>query len=262
MFSGLDVIVFDAPAKNDVVIHPIADLHYGAAEFNEARWARFVESVADKPNHYFVIVGDLINNATRCSVSDIYRETCSPSTQKRWIAEQLKPIKDKILCGVGGNHERRSLKDVDDSPMYDVFAKLDIEDRFREDVAFVIFRIGSDNSVNGKYRPTYTMCVTHGAGNGMYIGSSANRAERFGMAIDNLDILVTGHTHKPLTYPAAKLKIDTQNKQILQTQFTVVTATSWLDYGGYPVQKMLTPTAHRPNEIWLSSVGKEVRVLQ
>lgn len=262
MLNDLDLIVYDAPAGQDVVIHPIGDLHYGAAEFDETKWRRFVDSIMNLPNHYIVICGDMMNNATRSSISDIYRETCSPSVQKRWVAEQLKPLKERILCGCGGNHERRSLKDVDDDPLYDVFAKLDIEEKYRENAAFLLFRIGADQKLNGKNRPSYTMCVTHGAGNGMYIGSSANRAERFGMAIDNLDILVTGHTHKPLTYPAAKLKIDLYNKQILQTQFTVVTATSWLNYGGYPIQKMLSPTAHKPSEIWLSAVGKEVRVLQ
>ena len=96
----------------------------------------------------------------------------------------------------------------------------------------------------------------------MYVGSSANRSERFGMAIDGLDVLITGHTHKPITFPSAKIVFDTSNKAVSIKQFTVVTATSWLTYGGYPLQKMLSPTAFAPNEIHLSANGKKVRVVQ
>lgn len=256
-------IIWDLPAKQDITIYPIADLHYGAKEFMGKEWKEFVDRIQQEKNSYIVIVGDMINNALKSSVSNIYEETCRPSEQKRWIADQLKPIKEKIICGVGGNHERRSLREADDNPLYDIFSKLDIEDRFRENMAFSIVRIGaSDRSVNGALRPTYTICATHGNGGGMYIGSSANKTERFGMAIDGIDIFITGHTHKPLTFPASKLVVDAKNKKVSLKQFKVVVATSWMTYGGYPAEKMMPPVAHELAEIKLSSIGKSVRVLQ
>lgn len=261
MLDDLHPILTQVKAESDVVIHPIGDLHYGSPQFNLKMWEKTLAELS-KPDHYCVLVGDMINNATKNSISNVYEETCSPSVQKRWLAEQLKPYKDKILCGTGGNHERRSVKDVDDNPLYDVFSKLDIEERYRENAAFLILRVNYDRRQDGKDRPTYVICVSHGAGNGMYIGSSANRVERFGMALDGVDLVITGHTHKPLTFPAAKLFVDSKNKKVLIRQFQVVTCSSYLDYGGYPIQKLLTPTAIKPNEIHLSIKGKEIKVIQ
>lgn len=264
MLDDLKPIVVDFPYGQDVVIYPISDLHYGSPQFAKKMWSDFTEKVMSEPNSYIVIAGDMLNNALKSSVSNIYEETCRPSEQKRWLAEQLKPLAGKILCGVSGNHERRSEKDSDDNPLCDVFSKIDIEDSYRPNAAFLILRFGHDmiDKRKAKWRPTYTMCVTHGAGGGMLIGSAANKSERFAMAVDNLDVLVSGHTHKPITFPAAKLSIDMQNKQVITKEFTVVTATSWLEYGGYPLQKMMTPVARRLSEIQLSATGKQVRVLQ
>ena len=263
MIDDLIPIVKDCEAQKDITIYPICDLHYGSRQFMGKKWDAFVSRICSENNSYIVVAGDLMNNALKSSVSNVYEETCRPAEQKRWLAEQLEPIKGKILCGCGGNHERRSTKDADDDPLYDVFCKLDVEERYRENAAFLILRIGGgDNSKTSKTRPTYTFCVTHGSGGGMYIGSSGNKLERYGSIIDGLDCLVTGHTHKPLTFPVGKLRIDPQNKKVSQTQFTVVQATSWLEYGGYPIQKMLTPTAHCLAEIRLSAVGKQIRVLQ
>ena len=81
------------------------------------------------------------------------------------------------------------------------------------------------------------------------------------MAVDNLDILVTGHTHKHMTMQGKKLFIDRQNNKVTVKPFVCVTATSWLDYGGYALRKMLPPTGHAEQEILLRANKKEVRVI-
>ncbi len=256
MLNDLIPIVLDAPSGEDIILKPIGDLHVGAPQFNEALWKEFKKSIGEKEK--IIIVGDMIDNTTRGSVGNVYESRMSPSAQKEWLTKELEPFAENILCGVGGNHERRSKREVDDDPLYDVFCRLKIEERYRPSAAFVLLRIGgAEQEKPGKLRPTYTICVTHGAGGGMYIGSSANKSERFGMAIDNLDLLVTGHTHKPVTFPSAKLKIVPQNKKIIRQQFTAVTCTSWMDYGGYALEKMLTPTTFTLQEIILSGAGKK-----
>lgn len=260
MLNDLTPVVINLPAKKDIVIHPISDVHYGSPQFNEKAFTDYLAKYGKEDNNFFVIIGDCINNALKSSVSNIYEERYSPREQKEWLTGILTPIKDKILFGTGGNHERRSVKEVDSDPLYDVFSKLNIEDKYRPNAVFAIIRFGHENrNTNGKKaRNTYGICATHGAGNGMYIGSSANKSERFGMAIDGIDCLMVGHTHKPLSFPSRKLKIDYRNKQVIYEQFKVVVATSWLDYGGYPIQKMMTPTAFCPTRIILSSTGEKV----
>ena len=122
MKSGFDVIVRHFPKNEDINIYLIADLHVGALEFLEKEWHDFRENVLAE-GAYLIIAGDMMNNTTRSSVSNIFDETMRPREQKRWLANELEPFRDRILCATDGNHERRSERDVDDNPLYDVMAK-------------------------------------------------------------------------------------------------------------------------------------------
>lgn len=164
------------------------------------------------------------------------KKQCDQESKKRLMAEMLEPIKERILCAVCGNHERRSTKDADDEPTYDIMCKLDIEDKYRENMAFLKLQFG-DTKGNGASNPTYVLAITHGAGGGMLTGGSVNRNERFGYVIDGLDCLIVGHTHKPFITQPSKIKIDTHNNKVSLKPFKVVSSTSWLGYGGYAVQK-------------------------
>ena len=237
------------------------DLHVGSAQFNIKAWEDFLSRVEKEPNSYIIIGGDMMDNGLKNSVTNCYEATMRPSEQKKYVAKTLEPIRNKILCGVSGNHEYRSAKDADDNPLYDVFCKLDIENRFRENAVFLFLRFGSDDrNLHGYERPVYSVMVTHGAGGGGYIGSGANKQERFGMAFDGIDILVTGHTHKPMTFPVQKVCVDTRNGKVAFRQFRCVTATSWLDYGGYPLRGMMLPSAQCLSEIHLAGKRKEIKV--
>lgn len=255
-----DLLSYDFPKCNELRIYPISDVHLGASEHMFKEWADFCDRIVNEPNSYVFLAGDLINNATKSSVSNVFDEIMRPKEQKRRIAEMLFPIKDKILCAVSGNHERRSGKDADDDPCYDIFCKLDLEHLYREDIAFVRIHVGGKTSCGGT-NPTYIFVVTHGAGGGMLTGGAVNRGERFGYVLDGADALVVGHTHKPFVTQPSKIKIDPQNNCVSIRPFKVVSTTSWLDYGGYAAQKMMNPTSHAPQVILLSGNSKEIKVL-
>lgn len=259
MHSDFEIIQHHFKEKKDIKIYPISDVHLGAAEHLETFWNDFVGKVQEDENAYVILGGDLINNSTRNSVANVFAETMRPREQKRLMAEMLSPIKDKILCAVTGNHERRSGKDADDDPTYDIMCKLDIEDVYRENVAFLKLQFG-DVYGDGKKNPTYTFVVTHGAGGGMLTGGSVNRNERFGYVIDGMDCLVVGHTHKPWVTQPSKIKIDAHNNKVSIKPFKVVSSTSWLDYGGYAAQKMLIPSSHAPQIITVCGNHKEIKV--
>lgn len=259
MRSDMELIVHQFPARPNLRIYPISDVHFGAAEHMAAEWEHFCENVLKDDNGYLILGGDLMNNATRSSVSNVFEETMRPRSQKRHIVEMLKPLRSRILCMVSGNHERRSLKDADNDPSYDIACKLDIEHLYRENAAFVKIQMGRQDA-DGKKNPTYVLTVTHGAGGGMLTGGAVNRNERFGYAIDGCDILVVGHTHKPFVTQPSKIKIDTHNNLVTVKPFKVVSSTSWLQWGGYAAQKMLAPTSHAPQVITLYGNKKEIKV--
>lgn len=266
MLNDFELIKHEIKSKDSIRIYPIFDVHLGAAEHMEREWSQFCIDILEDPNAYVILGGDLVNNATKTSVSNVYEEQMRPREQKKVMVEMLTPIRDRILCAVTGNHERRSMRDVDSDITYDIMTKLDLEHLYRTNVAFMKIQLGSRTSSTGKKtnvkdRPTYVFCVTHGAGNGMLTGGNVNRAERFGYVMDGVDILVTGHTHKPWITQPSKIFVDTRNNKVTTKPFKVVSSTSWLNYGGYAAQKMLNPVSHTKQIIVLSNRNKDIKVI-
>ena len=251
---------------HDITIIPIADVHLGSPECMEQEFLQFVQKVKDTPNVYVTLGGDLIENGTRSSIGDsVFRQKMSPSAQKKEMVKILEPIRDRILCFVPCNHEKRSGKDADDDPVYDIAAKMDLETLYRPNIAFAKIQMGrpqcSTGTVrNGKDRPTYMIVVTHGAGGGIFTGAAVNRNERFGYVIDGMDALIVGHTHKAWTTQPGKIKIDVHNNVVSVRPFRVVNSTSWLQYGGYAASKMLLPSTHCLQSLTLSGKKKEITI--
>ena len=258
MLNDFEIIQHHFPDRKDIKIYPISDVHLGAAEHLTREWELFCQRVKNETNSYLVLGGDLLNNCTRSSISNIFEETMRPREAKKIMVSMLEPLRDKILCAVSGNHERRN-RDVDNDITYDIMCKLDLEWLYRENIAFVKIQIGKLNG-DGARNPTYTLVVTHGSGGGILTGGAVNRNERFGYVLDGADALIVGHTHKPFVTQPAKLKIDPYHNKVSIQPFKVVSMTSWMTYGGYAAQKMLLPTSHAPQIITLRGNRKEIRV--
>lgn len=251
-----DFILIQHKFSDGITIYPIGDVHLGAIEHCETAWNNFCDMIQKDKRKKIIIVGDLLNNATRSSVSNIFEETLRPREQKKRMMEYLSPLRKSILCAVSGNHERRSGKDADNDPMYDIMVKLDLEDYYRQNAAFM--KISCGDYPHGGSKSVYTFLVTHGAGGGIYTGATVNRNERFGNVVEGLDCLIVGHTHKGTVSKPSKIVIDAQNNMVTMKHYTVVSSVSWLNYGGYAMQKMLLPSeVAKPQQIILESKARK-----
>lgn len=260
MLSEYEFITHKFPDRQDIRIYVIVDVHLGAKEHLEREWNQFCDNILKDENARIILAGDLINNGLKSSVSNVYEETMRPREQKRVMTEMLRPLKDRILCATTGNHERRSGKDADDDPTYDIMCKLDLEHLYRENMAFVKLLFGDTCRGDGKRNPAYVLAVTHGAGGGFYTGSSVNKAENFAYIFDGIDALVVGHCHKPFeTYPE-KIKVDAHHNKIYPVPIKVICGTSWLAYGGYAMQKMLRPASHVKQVMTIRGKKKEISI--
>lgn len=229
-------------ARN-ITIFPLADVHLGAEESAMPAFSRLIAEIAADPNAYVVLAGDLIDNGLKNSVTNVYRATMRPSEQKREMADCLRPIKDKILCIVPGNHCRRSSKEADDDPVYDIACKLDIEDLYRENMAVMRLSLGDKGSHGHNREYFYNVCVMHGAGGGSLPGATVNKNEAYLGGMDNIDILIAAHSHKPYCLRGSKLIMDMINHRMIQRPTLSMCAGSWLGYGGYPVSAQMRPVA-------------------
>jgi len=239
-----DILWYSFGDIDTATIYPLADVHLGAEGADLPAFYKLIEKIKSEPNTYVTIQGDMIDNGTRNSVTNVFKATMPPSQQKREMAKALEPIREKILCMLPGNHCKRSGKDADDDPMYDIAAKLDLEDRYREDIAFIRIGLGAKRGHSGDGKPySYLLACMHGAGGGALPGAHVNRADRFMNSMDGVDVFIHGHTHRPYCLRGSKLVVDVQNKRVTRRPTLTMCAGSWLGYIGYPVTKQLNPTA-------------------
>ena len=267
MLNDLMPIVVDLPAK-DCTLYPLGDLHAGSKQFSDKAFRDWKKTVLEDETGRVVICGDLFENATKNSVGDVY-ESMSPSATLEYLYNEFKDgLDERIICMTSGNHEKRSKRETDTDLLYMLAIKLKCEHLYRPSACFCFLRVNyrKDGNIKtaGKHRPTYAMLVTHGAGGGQYIGSGLNKVERFGTVVDGLDLMITGHTHKPACLPAiGKLQMDFRNKQVIQKQFVSVVCSSFMDYnGGYALDKMLVPSGQAMQKIILSHYKKGITVVQ
>jgi hypothetical protein len=66
--------------------------------------------------------------------------------------------------------------------------------------------------------------------------------------LEGVDVLGVGDTHKGTISKRVKIVVDPSHNLITQKTVTVVSACSWLSYGGYAVRKMLLPSAAQDPE--------------
>lgn len=258
-----DFEVINWSFKDKITVYPVSDVHYGAINHNKDEWFKFCKQLEKEENSYIIINGDMINNNTRNSVASPYDDFCRPREQKKAMVEFLEPLKNRLLCIVSGNHEKRSLKDADDDPLYDIACKLDLEDIYRPNAAFIVLQMGEHK--HGKYktgnRCAYGIAVTHGAGGGIYTGATVNRNERWGNIIDGADCIIVGHTHKGTITRPQKIRFDLNKHVVQMTDYLVVSSVAWQNYGDYALQKMLLPAvSSRPQKLVFDNISKNIEV--
>jgi predicted phosphodiesterase len=226
-----DFVLIDAKFDENTTlnVYPIGDAHIGSKECNLDLLKQWVETVKNDPNGVVVIVGDMMNMGLRNSKSNVYEEKLSPLEQKELCYELLNPISDKIIGGVPGNHEYRAVKEVGTNPMYDVFCRMRIEDRYRENACFIKLTVGKQ----GKNPNTYGVVLTH--------GSSKNKDERWTYGVDGCDCFISGHTHDALHKPLGKIRMDLTHSKVKTVGYQHIVVIPFQAYGGYAIRGKYTP---------------------
>ena len=189
-------------------IHTFADLHIGDKFCNEGEIKERIKYVKETPNAYAILNGDIINNATKTSVSDCYAEMLTPTQQMTRFVELFEPIKDKILCITSGNHENRTYNKEGIDITRLCARELGIEDRYSKSGAVVFLRLGKQSPRFHNRRVCYTIYCTHGTGGGRKEGAKATRLADMASIID-ADIYIHSHTHLPMIMKEAYFRTDT-----------------------------------------------------
>lgn len=231
MLKDFDLIVnkfgTDVPYIN---VYPLGDLHIGSPDFNESAFRRWKNEVDNDPYAKVVLVGDMMDNGLKNSVTNTYEATMTPFQQKEWLKNELETIKDKIIGAVQGNHEYRDNILTGICPLYDVMAKLDLEHLYRPNMTFMKLNLGQRTKDR---QCSYNLVVAHGATKG--------RTKQFPYTIDGVDVMITGHFHTPESYFRSKIVIDSKNESVTMRDFMHISVPSFTSFGGYALRAMYIP---------------------
>ena len=239
-------------------LHIFADLHIGDKFCDLESIKSRVEAVRNNKNAYCILNGDIINNATKTSVSDSYAEELSPMEQIERFTEIFEPIKDRIIAITSGNHENRTYTKEGVDITYICAKQLGLADRYSKTGAIIFLRVGQGNKQMHNRQINYMIYCTHGSGGGRKEGAKAIRLADMANIID-ADIYVHSHTHLPMIMKEAYYRTDATSSTFRVVNKLFVNTSAMLNYGGYGEEKEFKPNSKDCPTIYLNGTKKEFR---
>ncbi len=258
----MNIVRADLPRDIDVLeIHTLADLHLGDKYCDTKLIEEHIKEIADTGNAYVIVNGDILNNATRSSVSDIYSETLSPMQQVGRAVQLFRPIKNKILCINSGNHEGRSNRGDGLESLAFVASELGLSEKYSAEGTLLFIRFGKSikkehQNANKHRRLCYSVYATHGSGGGRKVGGKANRLSDLSGIIDT-DIYLHSHTHLPMVFRESYFRVNANNSSVTEVDKLFVNTAAYLTYGGYGESHGYKPSSRETPVIYMSGIDNK-----
>lgn len=226
MNDDLEIIKREYPKSYDTLrVYAIGDVHVGSREFNEEVIKKKIDIIKNDKHGVLSICGDLGDFGLKNSKTNVYQETMSPLEQKDYIFELFKPVADKIISCVPGNHEERLVREVGICPLYDLCVLWGVSDVYRENMAIARLNFGS---VRPKAKNSFVILTTH--------GSSVNKHKKFIACFDGIDAAISGHTHTPSYAPHGKIKVHNHGSVATHVAYKEIVVDAHLKPGGYSIK--------------------------
>ena len=225
----------------DIYLIPIGDVHIGDKSFNkesEEKLRGYINWVKETPNAYVFLMGDLVNCATRTSVSSPFEQNLNLGEQIKRIVNLLSPIKNKILGAIDGNHEIR-LKDYTGySPTISICDRLGIN--YFGNSAVVIFRLGCRRNLKSP-RGSFTGYFHHTTGGGTTPGSKINRIDKLRMIVSDADFYCGAHNHALGCFHSVIFRVNQTTERVEQLRQMLIDTGGYLNYNNSYAEKGMLP---------------------
>lgn len=242
----------------EIEVLAVADYHWADPNSDHDRIRKDIKYIEEHDNVFCVLNGDLMDCAIASSVGDTYGATLTPMDELRVCVEMFKPIANKILCVVPGNHEMRHYRTNGVDMTMLMCQQLGIEDRYSPTTALVFIRFGEMRDGNSHRRKAaYTMYVSHGNGGGRKEGGKIQRLVDLSTIVD-ADIYLCGHTHLPAVLKDGFARPCMANSSITYGTRLYVNTSAKLNYGGYGDAGGFKPPCLDTPIIKLNGTRKEV----
>lgn len=232
----LNKCVLKPQKPNHAEVMFIGDLHFGSPQCNHQRFLGNLEYCLQH-NIYVVLMGDLLETATRHSVgAGVYEQTHPAQSQHEQIVEWLEPLAEKklILGALTGNHEDRVYKETGVNLTKAMCRELKI--KYLGDACWQQFKVGKE---------IYTIYSLHGRSGSRFDGTALLAVERISTSF-YCDLIAHAHIHKCIN-SIVLMQRAVGGKVIEHKKHLLITG-AYLSYdGGYgqviglPISKLGSP---------------------
>ena len=250
--SDFTPILCNLPRDIDYAdIYFLHDIHFGSELFDERKWKALKSKIQGDDKAYVCWIGDMMENALPNSKGDVFTQKYSPHEQKEWATEQLCDLKDKTIAVVPGNHEyNRTTKASGLYPLYDCCLLAGIDDKYRNNIAFIDIGIG-ERSKDRREQVHYFGQIQHKAKDIKAVCSADYT--------DGIDFFACGHDHEAKDKPRAKLVFDTRAKAIYKRNVECLNSGSFCAFGGYGAREAYRPQSDKMYTLRLYSGAKRMQ---
>lgn len=249
--------VFKRSFDNGIFLYPLGDIHFDA-DCNVDRLKKDVSHIQEN-GFYTILIGDLFDVGFFNQIRTMQEREETLNSAMRKLKQIFTPIKDKILCVVEGNHDRRISK----ATGFDIVEEFtdDLSIPYARGQAVLDLRIGQRDPLNprvGKFE--YSIALTHGYGGGKSYGAKANKITSWADTWEGIDLFLIGHVHSPMSIPKARYVFDRRTGSIGVNEIRSVVLGAYQEEALYAMQNLYPPTAKLNYLIHLSGSEKKITI--
>jgi hypothetical protein len=231
--------------KGTAYIATLFDVHYGHSAHRLEKFRSYIRWIAESPNVYAILGGDLMENALDDGRGMTYDQAQNPSTQLNDVVTLLAPVAHKIICAFPGNHEWRTFKKSGIDPMMVVAQRLNIP--YFDGPVFISLLANTHK---------WTIYAHHGTTNSNTKGGKLNAANRPKMFTNFVHFLLSGHVHDRVAEAETMIVEDPINCRLSYLNQWTVIAPAFLGWKGtYAYRAELRPPAMGGVSIELNDNG-------
>lgn len=240
-------------------IIPLSCFHIGSQYFNETKLKGYIKWISEKPSRRVWILGDVFDAQCASSKGNQHEQSMTLKDAKLKAEELLIPIIANIDLVISGNHDAYIFNETTDEIVFDLCKYLNIPEKYHFGDFTGTIRFGKLNGKKDK-PAVYTFYCTHGTGGATTPGGKMNKLLALSNIVEDCDLYVMAHIHDVLTVKLEPFIIDSRNGQLKNVKQTFASSSSWLDYGGYALEKKYRPAKTGSPRIRLYSGRKDIHV--
>ena len=217
--------------NESIKIIPFGDIHIGAAGVNKTYLKNTIDWIKKTDNCYAIGMGDYcdcidikdkrfdIKSIDKTFIKDLDNIA---SAQMQYVIDMLKPIEDKILCMIPGNHEDklRTRYSVDVMKMMHDYLNTDVGDYM------TYMRLKFNQKQTHAFPVTFWL--HHGWFSGRKMGGKVNQLSDVSAGYE-ADVYIAGHSHDLFATTTEKISLPVRGLEPIKTKKIFINSGTFLE---------------------------------